>query len=113
MNPGLHRSQDFELWSRFFEHAPLFGVDTPLGGWRFHSVQKSGHDEHEGCLAEAESFIVRGRYSLPQKWWRRLAFECVPLALQPRAARLGGLYPAKNIRFNHHESRWEIVRVFA
>jgi len=32
---------DFELWSRFYEHADLVGVDTPLGGFRVHSVQKS------------------------------------------------------------------------
>jgi len=116
LDPTLHRSQDFELWTRFFHHAELHGVDAPLGGWRFHSVQKSGHDEHEGCLAEAEPMLRRvsgGRYSFARRYWRRFAFECVPLALQPLAARLGGLYATKTIRFDRFADRWKIVPVFS
>jgi hypothetical protein len=32
---------DFELWARFFEHAPLYTVTTPLGGFRTHGEQFS------------------------------------------------------------------------
>jgi glycosyltransferase involved in cell wall biosynthesis len=30
---------DFELWARFFQHADLYGVSTPLGGFRIHGDQ--------------------------------------------------------------------------
>ena len=30
---------DFELWARFFEHADLYAVSTPLGGFRIHGDQ--------------------------------------------------------------------------
>jgi glycosyltransferase involved in cell wall biosynthesis len=34
-------ASDFELWARFFEHAHLYGVDSPLGGFRIHGDQRS------------------------------------------------------------------------
>jgi hypothetical protein len=30
---------DFELWARFFKHADLYAVSTPLGGFRIHGDQ--------------------------------------------------------------------------
>src|SRR4030095_2363143 len=32
---------DFELWARFFHHAKLYGVVTPLGAFRQHGNQRS------------------------------------------------------------------------
>jgi glycosyltransferase involved in cell wall biosynthesis/ADP-heptose:LPS heptosyltransferase/lipopolysaccharide biosynthesis regulator YciM/ubiquinone/menaquinone biosynthesis C-methylase UbiE len=32
---------DFELWCRFFHHSQLIGVDALLGGFRYHSGQKT------------------------------------------------------------------------
>ncbi|MFZ5919805.1 MAG: glycosyltransferase family 2 protein [Chloroflexota bacterium] len=37
---------DFELWSRFYEHAELCGVDVPLGGNRYHNLQKNASIEY-------------------------------------------------------------------
>lgn len=34
-------SADFELWCRFFGYSPLVGVDALLGGFRYHSGQKT------------------------------------------------------------------------
>lgn len=115
LRADLHRAQDFELWARFFQHATLYGVDTPLGGWRFHGAQKNGGD-FDGYYAEAESMLPTlggGRYSLAYKWWRKVAFETCPGRLQPFVASLGGLYETKIIRFNHRQDRWEKVDVFA
>jgi len=33
---------DFHLWARFFDHAPLTGVECPLAGFRYHGDQRSG-----------------------------------------------------------------------
>ncbi len=38
---------DFELWSRFYRHAELYGVASPLGGFRYHQEQKTfGQEEY-------------------------------------------------------------------
>lgn len=34
-------ASDFELWTRFFLHAPLHSVDTLIGSFRFHGDQQS------------------------------------------------------------------------
>jgi hypothetical protein len=34
---------DFELWARFYQHAELYAVNTPLGGFRWHGDQVTGH----------------------------------------------------------------------
>jgi glycosyltransferase involved in cell wall biosynthesis len=36
---GMRVGGDFELWARFFEHADLYAVSTPLGGFRIHGDQ--------------------------------------------------------------------------
>lgn len=37
---NLHYAMDFDMWARFFEHAYLYGVPLPLGGYRFQANQK-------------------------------------------------------------------------
>ncbi|MEP0870515.1 glycosyltransferase [Trichocoleus desertorum AS-A10] len=34
-------ASDFELWARFYQHADLYTVDVPLGGFRLHGDQRS------------------------------------------------------------------------
>src|SRR5262249_19633654 len=38
---------DFELWLRFHQHAELYAVDAPLGGFRQHGDQKTTHQRQE------------------------------------------------------------------
>ena len=50
---------DFDLWARFYEHAELVGVGTPLALFRFHPDQRSTKmDEYVG---EAEKALERTR----------------------------------------------------
>lgn len=39
VDSSLRVAGDFELWARFFDHADLYGVTTPLGGFRIHGEQ--------------------------------------------------------------------------
>jgi glycosyltransferase involved in cell wall biosynthesis len=41
MDTSLKLAGDFELWARFFEHAPLHAVAAPLAGFRRHGGQKT------------------------------------------------------------------------
>jgi glycosyltransferase involved in cell wall biosynthesis len=89
---------DFELWARFFQHAELYAVETPLGGFRFHGEQKTGGDRVE-YMTEAERALVAhgGRLRSPvcsilrrRGYWK----ESAPV-----------------IRHNRRSNRWDIARV--
>ena len=54
----LSLAGDFELWSRFFEHADLYGVDTPLAAFRVQPDQKTSGKAVE-YFAEASRVLQR------------------------------------------------------
>lgn len=98
---------DFELWARFFQHAPLVGVETPLGIFRKHPAQKSSQQldrylqeaiaalcQHGGRLSCGLTAAVR--YAVDRSFTRRLLVRC---------GLLKG-YPI--IRFNHGTQTWEM-----
>jgi glycosyltransferase involved in cell wall biosynthesis len=41
LNPGYRLAIDFELWTRFFDRAELWTVDTALGAFRLHPDQQT------------------------------------------------------------------------
>jgi hypothetical protein len=57
LNTTYPLAADFELWARFFQHANLYTVSVPLGGFRAHGNQRSAlqaeqyHREVEAILA--------------------------------------------------------------
>jgi glycosyltransferase involved in cell wall biosynthesis len=48
---------DFELWARFFQHANLYTVPVPLGGFRYHGTQRSVTQSQQ-YLAEASQVLA-------------------------------------------------------
>jgi glycosyltransferase involved in cell wall biosynthesis len=48
---------DFDLWSRFYSHADLYGTPSPLGGFRFQPNQRS---------RQLEQYLVEAQKSLTQ-----------------------------------------------
>jgi len=58
LDPSLKLAGDFELWARFFKHADLVGVETPLGGFRAHGDQRSARGREE-YLAEARAALAQ------------------------------------------------------
>lgn len=69
----LDLAGDFALWSRFYNHAELYGVDYPLAGFRLVQGQKSEAIEkynnearavfHEVTLTTSDVFLRYARYS--------------------------------------------------
>lgn len=41
VNTDFHLAGDFDLWSQFFKKTDLYGLCSPLGGFRVHSNQRS------------------------------------------------------------------------
>jgi glycosyltransferase involved in cell wall biosynthesis len=75
IDSSLQLAGDFELWAKFYQHADLYGVPLPLGGFRMHGDQKTAH-RMEAYLKEAEAVLARhgGRLEpLPSRWRRAFA----------------------------------------
>jgi len=89
---------DFELWARFFEHAELYAVEAPLGGFRFHGDQKTGGDRLD-YLTEAKHALHAHGGSHPDSFIGSL--------------RKFGLFKseAKIVRHNRKTNKWGLVKV--
>ena len=58
LDVSVKLAADFELWARFFRHADLYAVTTPLGGFRVHPDQKTALREAE-YTKEATEVLIR------------------------------------------------------
>src|SRR6266404_5824338 len=63
VDASLQLAGDFDLWARFYKNAELYGVGTPLGGYRAHESQKTAVRFQE-YIEEAKEVLARhgGRY---------------------------------------------------
>ena len=64
---------DFALWSQFYQQAELYGIGTPLGGFRVHAHQKS--HQMQKYLAEAQQSLSRLRDTA--KWHPNLSRQAL------------------------------------
>jgi glycosyltransferase involved in cell wall biosynthesis len=53
-------ASDFDLWTRFYLHTELFGVTSPMGGFRYQENQQSCQ-KPEQYLAEAQASLANMR----------------------------------------------------
>ena len=58
IDSSLQLAGDFELWAKFFQHADLYGVSLPLGGFRMHGDQKTAH-RMKAYVDEAMAVLAR------------------------------------------------------
>ena len=110
VDASLHLAGDFELWARFFRHAELCGVGTPLGGFREHSDQKTAHYLHD-YINEAKQVLVQygGRpYGRLESSIRPRLNRLIPEPFRDIAARLGLLYPFKVCVHPIRQGGWKI-----
>lgn len=102
---------DFELWARFFQHAELYTVSVPLGGFRVHGNQRS--------IAQAEKYRTEVERVLSTYKGRSMGkieaivvkltkdYLRLPYALR-RKASLWGLKPThKHCAYNPTLQSWE------
>lgn len=98
---------DFELWARFWEHAPLYTVAMPLGGLRMHDDRR-GEQGQAHYLAEAHRVLAR--YTPPPlpparllPWLRR-----APRPLRPLTRRLARRFADKRhtVYYDWQAERW-------
>jgi glycosyltransferase involved in cell wall biosynthesis len=119
IDASLPLAGDFDLWARFYRHAELWAIATPLGGFRIHGDQKTGR-QYEAYLAEAEACLVRhgGRPAGPgQRRTGRLlrgllGHRPLPTGSPQRAllARTGLAEEALICEYSTRHQRWELRR---
>lgn len=102
---------DFELWARFFQHAELYAVDTPLGGFRFHGDQKTTHQQADYMREAREIFRAAGGETAGR--WRSLvrsnATRCLPDGLRRWGHRCGLLHASRQCLRQRGNHGWKLV----
>lgn len=111
IDTSLRLAADFELWARFFHHAELYGIETPLGGFRLHGNQRAvvNGDDYFGEAKQAlvqHGGSIRGRR---ETYFRQWVYRCLPLRFRRIAARLGVLYRPKICVHRGVPGEWMIV----
>ncbi len=86
LNLSYKLAADFELWTRFFQYANLYTVNTVLSGFRLHgnqlSINQGSVYEKEVCSIynqlKCKPFLLRKLF-LVQKWLpKRISFFFIP-----------------------------------
>ena len=68
IHKDLQLASDFDLWSRFYTHADLYGTNSPLAGFRFQKNQKSRGGKNQYSLEAEQSLMkMRNRFSWSPK----------------------------------------------
>ncbi|MBL9150047.1 MAG: glycosyltransferase [Phycisphaerae bacterium] len=108
LDDSLSAAGDFELWSRFFQHAELWCVDVPLGCYRRHASQKTSVDFGK-YLREALSVFaaVGGAKPSPRGAKIRLGLRAsTPGWLRRACVRAGLISPRPWITYDWGRQVW-------
>lgn len=83
VDESLRIAGDFELWARLYKHADLYGVATPLAGFRIHGDQFTG-TQFEKYLRISQEILEKhggrphskvGTYLRRSRWMQRLPWR--------------------------------------
>ena len=111
LDTGRTLAADFDLWARFFQHAELYAVETPLGGFRWHGDQRS-HLLRETYERESLEILRAAGGKVPGRWrsaLRSAAAGHLPETLHPWAHRAGLLHETKVLTFAGADEGWRIA----
>jgi glycosyltransferase involved in cell wall biosynthesis len=119
VDASLSLAGDFDLWARFFRHAEIYAVGTPLGGARRHGSQKTATRQEE-YYAEAERLLRRyggGPYGRWETMLRRFILRCLgirplhglPGVLAAAGRGVGLLEPSTSLLCLGRNNQWQFV----
>ena len=106
--PERRQYGDFELWSRFWQHADLHVLPVPIAVFRYHTesfTAQRGHTSTEPCTKIIEASGL-GKYRPWQIQWRDRLCRMSNALKQ----RLGE--PAKVLRYDQLASKWTSETIY-
>jgi hypothetical protein len=108
LDTSLKLASDFELWSRFHQHGELYGVPTPLAGFRVHPNQKTARHLKE-YIEEAKQVLLTSRKGNPYgKTESFLRTKLLPYVPRRWGRRLGIVDPRKVCHHRINQVGWKI-----
>ena len=108
----LQVAGDFELWTRFYQEADLYGVASRLGGFRRHARQKTATDYASYVAVATRAFKQHGGRA--HGYVKALLRKCVarlPAALRRPLIGLGLAFPGAVIVPDRKSGGWKIARI--
>lgn len=108
VDSNLGFAADFELWARFFKFSKLYGISTPLGGFRKHKKQKT-EIFLDKYIEEAKRVFLDygGRpYGKFESYLRIKLRNFLPSHYKSIAFKIGLLYPCHICVYKNGD--WEI-----
>ena len=114
LNTQFRLAGDFELWARFYQHAELTGVRTPIGGFRVHAQQQTATGMARYREEALQAFNQNQGKGLGRlhSWARRNLGPVTPAQLRRVGAAAGWLYPTQIAVFNMMQQRWHMRREY-
>lgn len=110
LDASLKFAGDFDLWARFFQHAVLYAVDTPLAGFRRHGDQKTAKAEQTYKDEAMEALLRHGgrpRGAMTSAVSLALKRAC-PNRMKPLVSRMGLLALGKVCSHDPRDGTWRI-----
>lgn len=114
LNTDLKLACDFELWLRFFKHAPLYTVNTVLAGFRYHDDGRALLHRQEYHAEAAKEFAkFHSRFGLTDRLRGRLVRYSTnaPGRMVRSALRKAGMmrwYVHPRIVYDYDRHRWRV-----
>ena len=107
LNLDLKLAADFDLWTRFAQHADLYSVATPLSSFRFRPGEQQSSVQSGRYQEEVKQ--VCKNFSFPNKLWAMLSKQGTTMRV---LARLMIWKKSKIIVFSSNESDWVIKEMY-
>lgn len=111
LDTSVSLAADFELWTRFFQHAQLYGVAVPIAGFRAHDHQRTS--ELDDYRRQAEEVLMR--YGGRRPSWlaallRAKVRPAIPWQAVPAMARTRLIHPRPTCQ-REARGEWKVVLV--
>lgn len=101
---------DFELWARFYQYSELYGIGTPIAGFRMHGDQKTAkfladYIKEAKCILRSYGGCPHGRIS---SYVHGKIFPYLSEPLRHLFFKLGFINPRKVCVYTGREDGWKI-----
>ncbi len=114
LETSLRLAADYELWLRFFDHAELYSVASPLAGYRLHANQKTS----VAFAYEQEAARIMRKHNLKpcarwESWVRKGILPVLAaMGLSPAMAHTGAAEPVQVFKHGGRGKDWKLVKKY-